>query len=86
MIFGIFVQTCVLTVMTMRTDWDQQVCRLNIIGFLVENSNFFCYKRTDLYMLLIVKIKTLQVSSSLKRLNRWVEPESPSRNQTLQNE
>jgi MATE family multidrug resistance protein len=50
MIFGIFVQTCVLTVMTMRTDWDQQV------------------------------------SSSLKRLNRWVEPESPSRNQTLQNE
>ncbi|CAA7059274.1 unnamed protein product [Microthlaspi erraticum] len=44
MIFGIFVQTCVLTIMTMRTDWDQQV------------------------------------SSSLKRLNRWVEPESRGRN------
>nr|AAF31293.1 CDS [Arabidopsis thaliana] len=28
----------------------------------------------------------VKVSSSLKRLNRWVEPESPSRNQTLQNE
>jgi len=25
MLFGIFVQTCVLTVMTLRTDWDQQV-------------------------------------------------------------
>ncbi|ESQ33479.1 hypothetical protein EUTSA_v10007460mg [Eutrema salsugineum] len=50
MIFGIFVQTCVLTIMTMRTDWDQQV------------------------------------SSSLKRLNRWVEPESRGRNQTSQRE
>ncbi|CAA7059273.1 unnamed protein product [Microthlaspi erraticum] len=40
MLFGIFVQTCVLTVMTLKTDWDEQV------------------------------------SSSLKRLNRWVEPES----------
>ncbi|KFK45054.1 hypothetical protein AALP_AA1G337900 [Arabis alpina] len=46
MIFGIFVQTCVLAIMTMRTDWDQQV------------------------------------SSSLKRLNRWVEPEFTGRNQT----
>ncbi|CAD5314351.1 unnamed protein product [Arabidopsis thaliana] len=25
MLFGIFVQTCVLTIMTLRTDWDQQV-------------------------------------------------------------
>uniref|UniRef100_A0A0D2ZQU5 Protein DETOXIFICATION n=1 Tax=Brassica oleracea var. oleracea TaxID=109376 RepID=A0A0D2ZQU5_BRAOL len=25
MIFGIFVQTCVLTIMTMKTDWDKQV-------------------------------------------------------------
>ncbi|KAJ4881405.1 MATE efflux family protein [Raphanus sativus] len=25
MLFGVFVQTCVLTVMTLRTDWDQQV-------------------------------------------------------------
>ncbi|XP_010499857.1 PREDICTED: protein DETOXIFICATION 21 [Camelina sativa] len=25
MIFGVFVQTCVLSIMTLRTDWDQQV-------------------------------------------------------------
>ncbi|CAL9217192.1 unnamed protein product [Arabidopsis halleri] len=45
MLFGIFVQTCVLTVMTLRTDWDQQV------------------------------------STSLRRLNRWVVPESRDVNQ-----
>ncbi|KAG5410362.1 hypothetical protein IGI04_006681 [Brassica rapa subsp. trilocularis] len=40
MLFGVFVQTCVLTIMTLRTDWDQQVY------------------------------------TSLRRLNRWVVPES----------
>ncbi|CAA7059272.1 unnamed protein product [Microthlaspi erraticum] len=40
MLFGVFVQTCVLSIMTLRTDWDQQV------------------------------------STSLKRLNQWVVPES----------
>ncbi|ESQ33478.1 hypothetical protein EUTSA_v10009778mg [Eutrema salsugineum] len=48
MLFGIFVQTCVLTIMTLQTDWDKQV-----------------------YL-------------SLKRLNRWVEPESKDCNQISQ--
>ncbi|KAF8050405.1 hypothetical protein N665_1976s0001 [Sinapis alba] len=42
MLFGVFVQTCVLTIMTLRTDWDQQV------------------------------------STSLRRLNRWVVPDESS--------
>ncbi|KFK45051.1 hypothetical protein AALP_AA1G337600 [Arabis alpina] len=50
MLFGIFVQTCVLAIMTIKTDWDKQVC------------------------------------SSLKRLNRWVEPESKDFDQVSQKE
>ncbi|KAG2255744.1 hypothetical protein Bca52824_075038 [Brassica carinata] len=42
MLFGVFVQTCVLCIMTLRTDWDQQV------------------------------------STSLRRLNRWVVPDESS--------
>ncbi|AAF97344.1 Hypothetical Protein [Arabidopsis thaliana] len=34
MLFGIFVQTCVLTVMTLRTDWDQQVIN-RLLCFLI---------------------------------------------------
>ncbi|KAF2609308.1 hypothetical protein F2Q68_00044233 [Brassica cretica] len=46
MLFGVFVQTCVLTIMTLRTDWDQQEY------------------------------------TSLRRLNRWVVPESSAVSKT----